>query len=218
MFVTVYCNGQLTIDSSRTTFIIHEKSKGVDRTLSIYRKFIPGLGVRHIAIYRPSVEAFGEESELLTLQFSNEAKNLKKLLDIAVSKREFNFSRLSINILVYKELVADLINIYSNSPAWADYQQKNSGKLRQTITLWEGSQITEPSFDVNVAAAVLNKSAFASVIGDLFKEYGYTASPPAFPEEHQQIVSTDNLMLAGKDPNLYIPVPDYYFTLTKINK
>lgn len=212
----VCCDAQITIDSTRTTFIIRESAQGVNRTLSIYRKFIPGTGVRHIAIYQPVAEPFGEEPETLSLQLDTELKNLKKLLDIALSKRVFNFSKLSLNFTVYREFTDRLIGIYNNSTLWADYRQKNSATLRKTTTLWEGSQITEPSFDGAVAAAILDTSNFTAPVAAFFKAYSYTVSAPKFPEEHQQIVSTDKLMLHGQNPNLYIPIPDYYFTLTKI--
>jgi hypothetical protein len=208
---------QLTIDSTRTTLTIRDKSQGGNRTLSIYRSFVPGAGVRHQAVYQPIAGEFGEEPEILKLKFAEEAVHLKRMLDAALAKRTLNLSKLSINILPYADLTGKLIDVYSQSPEWNDYLKKTAN-LKRTVTLFDGSEISEVAYNTKMAEWVLNKSDFLKEIQAFFTPYGYAVANGGFSEEHQEILSLDKLMILGKDRNTFIPVPNPFFMLTKFTK
>lgn len=175
--------GQITIDSTRTTITIREKAGRGLKTLTIYRSFVQGSGVRHQIVYQPTAEVFGEEPETLRLSFADELTSFKKLLDIAMSKRSYNFSKVSVNVLPYADLTGKLVQIYSASADWGAYVKGNNN-LTRTISLYDGTQIIEVAYDAKRAGNVLSKSDFAKEVNDLFGKYGYTATPPDFPEEH----------------------------------
>jgi hypothetical protein len=209
--------GQLTVDTTRTTITVREKSATAVRTLTIYRSFVPGSGIRHQAIYQPTATEFGEEPDILKLNFAEESVHIKQMLDAAMKGRQLNFSKLSINVLPYTELTGKLIEIYTQSPEWNDYLKK-AANLKRTVTLFDGSEISEVAYNIKMAAWVLDKSDFAADMAKLFAPYGYTVTHGGFPDEHQQILSLDKLMLLGKDSNMFIPVPNLYFNLTKTKK
>jgi hypothetical protein len=210
--------GQLTVDTTRATITVKEKAASGVKTLTIYRSFVQGIGNRNQAIYQPGADELGDETETLQLTFAEEATHIKKMLDAATAKKQINLSSFSINMLPYKDLTRKLTEIYTSSTDWADYLKKNADNLKKTTELFDGSEYTEVHFYAKMAKYVLDKSDFYAQLNELFKPYGYTVSSINFPEEHQQILSTDRLMLLGKNGNLFIPVPDYSLTLTKLKK
>ncbi len=215
---SVDCLGQITVDTTRTTVTVKETSAGALRTLTIYRSFVAGSGMRNQAIYQPVAGEFGEEPATLKLTFAEEVPHIKKMLDAALLKKQFNFSSLSMNVLPYTDLTAKLVEVFTASPEWNEYIKKATN-IKRTTTLFDGSEVTEVAFNPKGAAQVLNKSDFFKDFNALFMPYGYSVSATfPEPEEHQQVLSADKLMLMGKDGNLFIPVPDYLFTLTKIKK
>jgi hypothetical protein len=199
-------SAQITIDSTRATFIVRERVQAVTKTLSIYRKFVPEKGVTHEVIYQPDNAEYGDEPATLNLNFASESLHLKKMLDAAVGKRAFNFSRLAINILPYNDLVTKLINTYASSKEWNDYLHA-AGDLTHTTTLFDGSDVKEIVFDTAIAMAVLKKSDLIKDFNSVFAPYGYKVAFEPFPEEHQQLISADHLKLLGKKEELVIPVP-----------
>jgi hypothetical protein len=210
--------GQITIDTTRTSVTVKEKTAAVVRTLTIYRSFVQGAGMRNQAVYQPTASEFGEEPETLKLTFAEEMPHIKKMLDAAIAKKSFYFSTFSINVLPYTDMLEKLVEIYSASPEWIEYTKKETNTKR-TTTLFDGSEITEVAYNPKAAAAVLKKSNFLKDLNALFAPYGYVvAADFPEPDEHQKVLSLDKLMLLGKDGNLFVPVPDYSFTLTKIRK
>lgn len=210
--------GQLTVDTTRATVTVKNKTASGVKTLTVYKSFVQGIGNRNQAIYQPVADELGEEPETLQLTFEEEATHIKKMLDAAVAKKQMNLSSFSINMLPYKDLTRRLADIFTSSTDWADYLKKNADKLKKTTELFDGSEYTEVHFYAKMAKYVLDKSDFYAQLNELFKPYGYIVSSINFPEEHQQILSSDRLMLLGKNGNLFIPVPDYSLTLTKLKK
>jgi len=217
VFCATSCLGQLTIDTTRTTVTVKEKLPGVVKTLTIYRSFVEGSGMRHQAVYQPVADELGDEPETLKLTFAEEIPHIKKMLDAATAKKQFYFSSLSLNLLPYTDLSGKLIDIFTNSTDWNDYLKK-AKNLKQTTTLFDGSEVAEIHFYAKMAKYVLDKTDFATTINDVLKPYGYVVTSINFPEEHQQVFSADKLMVLGKNPNLFVPVPDYSIAITKIKK
>ncbi len=217
MAVAAGSYGQLTVDTTRTTIIVREKSPGVSKTLTIYRSFVPGSGIRNQAIYQPVADEFGEEPEILKLTFAEESAHIKKMLDAAIARRPINLSKISINFLPYTDITARLIDIYTNSPEWNEYLKKATN-LKRTVTLFDGSELSEVAYNTKFAAAILDRSDFVKDLTALFAPYGYVVTAGGFSDEHQQILSLDKLMLLGKDSNMFIPVPNFFFNLNKVKK
>ncbi len=204
---------QITVDTTRATVTVREKG----RTLTIFRSMVPGVGMRHQITYQPVPNDFGDEPETLKLNFSEEVPHIKAMLDAALQKRQFVFSRISINPIPYTELTNKLVAIYSNSPEWNAYLQKATD-LRTTVELFDGSQVAEVQYDTKLALSILEKSDFLKELNAFFAPYGYTVSLAGFPDDHLQTVSTDRLLLLGHNGNLFIPAPNFFFTLTKTKK
>lgn len=208
----------MKIDTTRTTVSVKHVVAGTPKSLSIFRSMVPGQGLRYQAVYQPTAAELGEEPEISQLKFATEAVNIKAMLDAAFTRKALNMSRFSINMMYYIDFTAKLIETYSNSKEWNDYLKANADKLRVPIMLWDGSEIQEVAYDNKVAVAILEKSDLLKDLKDFFAPYGYTVTTGGFPEEHQQIVSTDKLMLLHKDPNLFVPVPNTFVNLIKTKK
>lgn len=211
------CHGQITIDSTKTTVTVREKLPAATKTLSIYRSFVPGQGMRHQLIYQPLAEELGEEPETMKLSFATETTHIRKMMDAALAKRQLNISSFSINLFPYEDLARKWVDIYVNSKHWNDYVKKATN-LKRTTTLFDGSEVSEVHFYAKMAKYVLDLSDFTTTLNDLFRPYGYMVASVNFPEEHQQVFSADKLMLLDKEPNLFIPMPEYSITLAKIKK
>jgi hypothetical protein len=211
------CHGQITIDSTKTTVTVREKLPTATKTLSIYRSFVPGQGMRHQLIYQPLAEELGEEPETMKLSFATETTHIRKMMDAALAKRQLNISSFSINLFPYEDLARKWVDIYVNSKHWNDYVKKATN-LKRTTTLFDGSEVSEVHFYAKMAKYVLDLSDFTTTLNDLFRPYGYMVASVNFPEEHQQVFSADKLMLLDKEPNLFIPMPEYSITLAKIKK
>lgn len=211
------CQGQITVDSTKTTVTVREKLPAATKTLSVYRSFVPGQGLRHQLVYQPLAEELGEEPETMKLQFTDESTHIRKMLDAAMAKRQLNISSFSINLFPYEDLARKWVDIYVNSKHWNDYVKKATN-LKRTTTLFDGSEVSEVHFYAKMAKYVLDLSDFSTALNDLFRPYGYVVAAINFPEEHQQVFSADKLMLLDKDPNLFIPMPEYSITLAKIKK
>ncbi len=205
----------ITIDTTRTTMVITEKTGAVVRTLSIYRSIVAGSGFRHQGIYQPTAAEFGTEPDVLKLNFTDEVAHLKKMIEAANKIRPHNFSKISMNILPYNELVLKLVNYFENSPEWNAHLKSNPN-LKRSTTLFDGSQISEVAYNYRIAGDLLDRSDFMTDVNAAFTSLGYTAKSGGFPEEHQHILSADKLMLLGKNVSLFIPEPNMYFNLTNI--
>ncbi len=208
---------QITVDTSRTIVTVKEKIGVSVRTLTIFKSFVPGTGVRNQIVYQPMPDDFGVEPETLRLTFADEVPHIKAMFDAALKRRKYDCSRVSINILPYTDLLTKLTDIYVNSPEWNNYL-KTATNLRTTVTLYDGNEVAVVAYDVKVAAAVLDKSDFLKDFNALFAPYGYVVTSGGFAEEHQQALSADKLILIGRNGNLFVPLPNSSFTLTKIKR
>lgn len=209
--------GQYSFDSSGTSLTVREKTPAGSRSLTVFKSFVEGVGIRNQVAYQPTADAFGEEPETLNLKFATEQDVIKKMLDAALSHRKVHLSRFALNPLPYSDLCAKLVDAFSASTEWNEYLRKNPN-LKRTLTLDDGNEITEAHFDTSVAASVLAGSHYADDVRKLFAPYGYDVVICTFPEEHQEMLSTDKLMLLGKSPSLQVPVPSFYFLLDKSKK
>lgn len=205
---------QLAIDTTGGNFVITQKQGTTVKTLRIYRAYVQGKGKVHKVIYQPDAADFGAEPPTLQLAFSTESAQIRAMLDAAAKRKQFNFSQYSMNILPYTDLTAKLADIYANSPEWNAYL-KTAGDLKKSTTLYDGSVVTEIAYDPTIATSVLEKSDFFKSIQELFTPYGYKLSSGGFPDEHQQILSPEELTLLGKNSTLFVPVPNTTFLLTK---
>lgn len=208
----------MTIDTTRTSVTVKQTVASSIKTLSIFRAFVPGQGLRYLAVYQPTAAELGEEPDISKMKITDEVVRIKAMLDAALSRKPLVFSRFSINLLPYIDLTGRLVDVFSNSKEWNDYLQKNASSLKTTVSLMDGSDVVEISYDPKVAASVFDKSDMLKELSDLFAPYGYTVSSGGFPDEHQQLVSTDKLRLLGKDLNLFVPTPNTFINLTKIKK
>lgn len=218
LFMSIISYGQMKVDTTRTSVTVKNVVAGTPKTLSIFRTMVPGQGLRYLAVYQPTLAELGEEPEISKTQFADEAAHIKAMLDAALSRKPLNMARFSINLMAYLDFTGKLIETYANSKEWNDYLKANADKLRVPITLWDGSEIQEIAYDQKVALSVFEKSTLLTDLKNFFAPYGYTVTPGGFPDEHQQIVSTDKLMLLHKDPNLFIPTPNTFVNLVKIKK
>ena len=215
--VALNSEAQVSVDSTKTTLTVKEKLPTGVKTLTVYRSFVQGSGMRHQAVYQPGADELGEEPESLKLSFAEELPHIKKMMDAALAKRQLNLSSFSFNLLPYADLANKLIDIYTNSTDWNDYVKKATN-LKQTTTLFDGSEVSEVHFYAKMAKYVMDKSDFTTQFDGLLKPYGYKIASIDFPEEHQQVFSADKLMVLGKNPNLFIPIPDYSISVVKIKK
>lgn len=215
LFFTHACAAQITIDSTGGNIVVTEKQGPSVKTLRIYRSYIQGKGKVHKVIYQPDAADFGNEAPTLHLVFSTESAHIRSMLDAAVKKKQLNFSQFSMNLLPYTDLTAKLADIYAASPEWNEYL-KRAGELKKQTTLDDGTIISEIAYDNNVAAAVLEKSDLLKPVQELFTPYGYKLTSGGFPDEHQQILSSEDLTAIGKNGTLFIPVPNNTFVLTKV--
>jgi hypothetical protein len=208
-------SAQIAVDTTAGNVVVTEKNGTTTKTLHMYRTFVPGKGRMHRLIYQPDAANFGEESPTLHLAFNAESAYIRSMLDAAMKKKQLSFSQFSINILPYTDLVTKLTEIYALSPEWNDYLKK-TGDLHKATTLYDGSVVTEVSFDPALANTVLEKSSFFKEMQDMFLPYGYKVTSGGFPDEHQQILADEQLTALGKSTNLVVPVPNTTFILTKI--
>lgn len=207
---------QVTVDTTKTTVTVKEKTSAGTKTMTIYRSLVEGLGMRNQIVYQPGAAEFGEEPLFPALNFSSEIPHLKIMLDAALKQRRYNFSRISINLLPYSDMMNALTELYTSSKEWNDYTAKAS--MMRTIRLIDGTEVTEIKYNTRIAADILNKSTVLRELSNLFVQYGYTVSPVEFPEDHQQTVPPETLAMLGKKTNLVIPVPANFFTLVKTTK
>lgn len=216
-FLLISCTGyaQISVDTSGGNVIVTEKTKTVTKALSIYRMFVPHRGKCNLMVYEPDCDDYGDDPDTLILNLGAELQHAKSMLDVALKYKRYNFYRFAFDITPYRDLVGKLVDIYANSKEWNDYLQK-AGNLQLSSTLYDGYEVTETGYDKNIAGGILAKSNFTQMLDDFFRPYGYKVSANGFPDDHQQIVSRAELKSLGKPETLFIPIPNSYFTLTKI--
>ena len=166
-------------------------------------------------VFEPDHGDYGDDPDTLILNFEAELKYAKGMLDVALKYKHYNFYRFACDISPYRDLIGKLVDIYAGSKEWNDYLQK-AGNLQISTTLYDGNEVKEIAFDKKIAENILAKSDFTKMLNDFFQPYGYKVTANGFPEDHQQIVSRAELRSLGKPESLFIPVPNSYFTLTKI--
>ncbi len=209
---------QMKVDTTRTSVTVRHVVAGVPKTLNVYRSFVPGQGLRYLAAYQPTSAEFGTESETDMAKLADELPHIKAMLDAANARKPINLSRFSINMAYYSDVATKLVELYANSPVWSEYTKVNAGRLKRVTTLFEGSEVTEIAFSPRMADSVFKTSDILRDMNTFFAPYGYKVTSGGFPDEHQEILSTDKLLLLHKDPNLFIPIPNMYLTLIKASK
>ena len=215
LFISCSCYGQITVDTSGGNVIVKEKTNTVTKSLSIYKSFVPHRGKCNLMVYDHNSGDYGDEPDTLYLSLATELPHVKTMLDAAMKYKRYNFYRFAFDIAPYKELMSKLVDIYGNSKEWNDYLQK-AGNLQLSTTLYDGNEVSEIAYDKTVAGNILVKSDFVQALNDFFKPYGYKVAANGFPDDHKQIVSRSELRSLGKPESLFIPIPNSYFTLTKI--
>ena len=213
-----HAGAQIKVDTTRTSVTVRHTVAGVPKTLTVYRSFVPGQGLRYLAAYQPTAAEFGTESETDQTKLTDELPHIKAMLDAANARKPINLSRFSINLAYYSDVATKLVDLYVNSPVWTEYTKAQAGRLKRVTTLFEGSEVTEIAFSPRMADSVFKNSDIIRDMNTFFGEYGYKVASGGFPDEHQEILSTDKLMLLHKDPNLFVPIPNMYLTLVKANK
>lgn len=214
LFIAGHTMGQITVDTTRTSVTVKEKAGNNVKTMTIYRSFVEGRGMCNQIVYQPVAAEFGEEPATLALKFSAEAPHIKAMLDAAYIKRkQYNFSRISINVLPYTDLLSKLADMFIASKEWGDYLKKAT--LQHVTRLDDGSEVTESWFDARLAAWVVDKSDIINDFNALFIPYGYKVSS-SFPDDHRQLMQPETLIALGKDPKAIVPLLDNFFVLTKI--
>ena len=206
---------QVSVDTTDGNVIITQKAKPATKSLSIYRMYIPGRGTSNLMVYEPDSYNYGDDPDTLVFNLATELLHTKELLDVALKYKHFNFYRFAFDINPYRDLIGKLVDIYAGSKEWNDYLQK-AGNLQMSSTLFDGNQVTEIKYDKAIADNILAKSDFAKMLNDFFQPYGYKLTVNGFPDDHQQIVSRAELRSLGKPESLFIPIPNNYFTMTKI--
>jgi len=209
------CYAQISVDTSGGNVIVTEKTKTVTKALSIYRTFVPHWGKCNLIVYEPNCGDYGDDPDTLYMNLSTELLHAKEMLDVALKYKKYNFYRFAFDINPYRDLIAKLVDIYANSKEWNDYLQK-AGDLKRSTTLYDGNEITETGYNKTIAESVLAKSDFTQILNDFFKPYGYKVTANGFPDDHQEIVSRNELRSLGKTETLFVPIPNSYFTLSKI--
>lgn len=211
------CFAQLSVDTTKGRTVVTNKVGGVVKTLSIYTSYAQPKVKQQQVVYLPENADYADETNTMRLSFATESATLKTMLDAAAKNKNYNFYRLSFNVVPYKDLMGKLADVYANSAEWNDYLKK-AGDLHRVYKLDDGNEVTEVGYDPAKALAVMNKSDFMQGINAIFSTYGYQATSAGFPEDHQVILTPDQLRLLGKSETLFVPVPGMFFTLTKIKK
>ena len=206
---------QMSVDTSDGNVIVYEKNKTVTRALSIYKSFVPHYGKCNLMVFEPDCDNYGDDPDTLVLNLDAELKHAKSMLDLAMKYKRYNLYRFAFDISPYRDLIGKLVDIYSDSKEWNDYLEK-AGNLQLSSTLYDGNEVKEIGFDKAIAEKILAKSDFTKLLNDFFRPYGYKVTANGFPDDHQQIVSRAELRSLGKPESLFIPIPNSYFTLTKI--
>jgi len=206
---------QISVDTTEGNITVTQKTKSVARSLSIYRMYISGRGSSNLMVYEPDSYNYGDDPDTLVYNLITELQHAKELLDVALKYRHYKFYRFALDINPYRDLIGKLVDIYAGSKEWNDYLQK-AGNLQMSSTLFDGNQVTEIKYDKTIADNILAKSDFTKMLNDFFQPYGYKITANGFPEDHQQIVSRAELRSLGKAESLFIPIPNNYFTMTKI--
>ena len=215
LLVSFSSYAQISVDTSGGNVIVLEKTKTVTKALSIYRMFIPHRGKCNLILYEPDCDDYGDDPDTLVLNLGAELQHAKTMLDAALKYKHFNFYRFAFDISPYRDLIGKLVDIYAGSKEWNDYLQK-AGNLQLSTTLYDGNEFTEIGYDKTIANNVLAKSDFTKMLNDFFLPYGYKVTANGFPDDHQDIVSRSELRSLGKPESLFVPIPNSYFTLTKI--
>jgi hypothetical protein len=209
-------HAQVTLDTTSGNVIVKEKAGKTVKSLSIYATFVAGKGKCNYIEYDPNSADYGAEPDTLYLDFANELTQVKAMLDAALNyKKKYDFYRFAVNLAPYHDLGSKLAEIFSASPEWNDYIKK-AGNMLVADTLFDGNELVELKYDRVLAGQILDKSDFVQPLNDFFKPYGYRVSANGFPVEHQQLLSHNELRSLGKPETLIIPIPNSYFTLTKI--
>ena len=214
MAVAGNCLAQITVDTTKALVTVKEKTATGVKTMTIYRTYVQGAGMRNQIVYQPGAAEFGEEPPTLLLNFTGELAHIKAMLDVAIKRKQFNFSKISINIIPYKDMMEKLVAVYASSQEWNDYLRK--GGLMRTTKLDDGTEVSELVYDPRIAGAILDKSDLLKELNAIFVPYGYKVSSGGFPDDHQPLVEPERLVQMGKPSSLVIPLPNSYFTLTKI--
>ena len=208
-------DAQISVDTTDGNVIITQKTKTGTKTLNIYRMYVVGMGNSNFMVYEPDSYNYGDDPDTLVYNLAAELQHTKELLDIALKYKHYNFYRFALDINPYRDLIGKLVSIYADSKEWNDYLQK-AGNLQMSTTLFDGNQVTEIKYDKAIAEKILAKSDFTKMLNDFFQPYGYKIIANGFPDDHQQIVSRAGLRSLGKPESLFIPIPNNYFTMTKI--
>ena len=215
LFLSFSSYAQVSVDTSGGNVIVKEKASSVGRSLSIFKTFIPFKGWCHHIVYDPNIGEYGDDPDSLFLNLNTELQHVKSMLDLVIKYKKYNFYRFAFNVAPYRDLMNKLVDIYSNSPEWNAYLNK-AGSLEVVDTLYDGNQVSEVGYDRAVAASILDKSDFVKVFNDFFLPYGYRVGSSGFPADHQRVLSQNELRSLGKPETLFIPIPNSYFNLTKI--
>ena len=177
--------------------------------------FIPERGKSNFIVYEPDYYNYGDDPDTLVYNLNIELQYAKELLDVAMKYKRYNFYCFALDITPYRDLIGKLVDIYQRSKEWNDYLQK-AASLRVSSTLYDGNEVSEIKYDKSIADAILAKSDFTKMLNDFFRPYGYYVTANGFPDDHQQIVSSAELRSLGKPQSLFIPIPNNYFTMTRI--
>lgn len=210
-------NAQIKVDTTKNAVVVTDKSPKASRTLSIYTTYLSQKEKTHMIVYLPDAVTTEDENNALRLVFATELAQFNNMMAAARPVRQYNFTRLSLNIMPYRDLVAKLVDLYANSPEWNAYL-KSAKDLHRTYKLDMGEEVTEISYDPVLALKILNSSDVFSSLNDVLMFYGYRATNAGFPDDHQEILTPAELKKLGKTETLFIPVPDAFFNLTRIKK
>ncbi len=212
--ISSHCLAQITVDTTKTTVTIKEKAANTAKTMTIYRSFVEGRGMCNQIVYQPTIEEFGEEPVMPALNFNNELPHIKTMLDAANKRKQYNFSRFSINLLLYNDMMGKLVEIFTTSKEWNEYIKK--APLKRVTRLYDGTEVEELHYDARLAGWVLDRSDFLKDITALFVAYDYKVTSGGFADDHQQTVAPEMLAALGKSTGMVIPVPENFFVLTKV--
>ena len=136
MALAAACQGQITIDTASGGIVtVKEKTTTGVKTTTIYRLAVEGTKETYnLIVYQPTAAEAGDEPPPNPpIYFAKEATHLKAMLDEALKKKKFNFSRISFNILPCSDMIAKLVEVYSSSKEWNDYLKKNTDLVKYAI-------------------------------------------------------------------------------------
>ena len=207
--------GQVSVDTSGGNVIVKEKLPTVTKALSIYHMFVPHRGKVNLMMYEPNADDYGDEPDTLYMSMAAELQHVKLMLDAAMKYKHFSFYRFAFNISSCRDFIGRLADVFAASKEWNDYLHK-ADDLQLSTTLYDGNEVTEASYNKTIAGNVLAKSDMMKELDDFFRPYGYKVTANGFPDDHQPIVSRAELHSLGKPEALFVPIPNSYFTLTKI--